>query len=168
VILALPSLALAAPPCPVPMAPAAAVQVSLTTHGHQTGGLGIVAIDGTSWSLSLLAPAGFELFTVSGPPDTVTTGLDAWRPWLERLPVERDLHLLFTPIAADEACRAETSEGAAHLRSRAAGAGRVRRWRGAGGGATATVEGSRLTLVDRRRGYTLTLIVAPPEPDAPR
>ncbi len=167
-ILALSALALAAPPCPVPMAPAAAVQVGLTTHGHQTGGLGIVGIDGTSWSLSLLAPAGFELFTVSGPPATVTTGLDAWRPWLERLPVERDLHLMFTPIAAIEACRAETSEGAARLRSRAADTGWVRRWRGAGGAATATRVGDRIALVDRRRGYTLTLIVAPPEPDAPR
>lgn len=170
VLLALAPAALArVPDCAPPAAPASAVQVGVTTHGRQVGGLGIAAIDETAWSLTLLAPAGFELFTVSGPPATVSTGLEAWKPWLERLPVERDLRLVFTP--ADAPCRAPTGR----LRARVTPTGWERRWCGAGGGATAVRDGDRVTLTDRRRGYTLTLVLdqrrsaeGAGEPDAPR
>ncbi|MDP2305988.1 MAG: DUF3261 domain-containing protein [Pseudomonadota bacterium] len=151
-----------APECPPPAAPASAVQVGLTTHGRQIGGLGIAAFDGAAWSLTLLAPAGFELFTVAGPPAAVTTGLEAWRPWLEKLPVERDLRLAFTDT--DQACRAPRG----HLRTTPTPTGWERRWCGAGGGATAVRDGGRVTLTDKRRGYTLTLLLESSEPDAPR
>ena len=100
--------------------------------------------------LTLLAPAGLELFTVSGPPATVATGLEAWRPWLERLPVERDLRLVFTAVT--DAC----TSGGGRIRPTAAG----RRWCGPGGPATVTESDGTVVLVDRRRGYTLTLRVA--------
>lgn len=156
------------PACPPPAAPASAVQVGLTTHGRQVGGLGIAAIDEAAWSLTLLAPAGFELFTVSGPPTTVATGLDAWRPWLEKLPVERDLRLAFTPAPSDAAATCRAPGG--RLRVTPTPTGWSRRWCGAGGGATAERDGDRVTVVDKRRGYTLTLLLDPsePEPDAPR
>jgi hypothetical protein len=149
--------AAATPDCPPPETPASPVQVGLDVHGRKVGGLGIAAFDGGVWSLTLLAPAGFELFTITGPPTTVTTGLDAWRPWLERLPVERDLRVAFTAANAD--CRA----GGGRLRTRPTETGWERRWCGPGGGATATRDGERVVLVDKRRGYTLTMVV-----DAPR
>lgn len=146
--------ALAVEPCPSPVAPEGAVQVGLDTHGHTVGGLGIATIDATSYSLSLLAPAGFELFTVSGPPNAVATGLDAWRPWLEQLPVARDLALAFTPVV-EGACLVDGGR----IRTRVTADGWERRWCGKGGGARATRAGDRLVLHDRLRGYTLTLIV---------
>lgn len=152
--------ALAAPPdCSEPLVPASSVQVGLATHGKQVGGLGVVGFGPEGWSLTLLAPAGFELFTVSGPPTAVSTGLEAWRPWLERLPVERDLRLAFTPTT-EGACRAP----AGRLRTKTTPNGWTRSWCGAGGGATATREGDRVVLEDRRRGYTLTLVVGSDAP----
>ncbi len=144
----------AADPCPSPVAPAGAVQVGLDTHGRKVGGLGIAGIDATSYSLSLLAPAGFELFTVSGPPNVVDTGLDAWRPWLEQLPVARDLALAFTPVV-EGVCRVEGGK----IRTRTTETGWERRWCGKGGGARATLAGGRLVLTDRLRGYTLTMLM---------
>jgi hypothetical protein len=164
--LVVPFAAARAPDCAPPMAPASAVQVGLTTHGRQVGGLGIAAIDDTTWSLSLLAPAGFELFTISGPPATVATGLEAWRPWLEKLPVERDLRLAFTPTDPGNGQTAACRAPGGTLRATPTETGWTRRWCGNGGGATATRDGDRVTLTDKRRGYTLTLILS--EPDAPR
>lgn len=164
-----------APDCGTPAAPAAPVQIGLSTQGRQVAGLGIAGIDDAAWSLTLLAPAGFELFTISGPPSTVSTGLDAWRPWLEKLPVERDLRLMLTPAAPAEPdrARAETCRApGGRIRATPTATGWERRWRGAGGGARAERNGGRVTLVDPRRGYTLTLILPadqPPEgPDAAR
>lgn len=144
----------AAPVCPAPVTPASAVQVGVETRGRQVGGLGIAGVDGEAWSLTLLAPAGFELFTVSGPPTTVQTGLDAWRPWLERLPVERDLRVIFAP-PAEGACRAEHGR----IRTKLTATGWERRWCGKGGPVTATRDGGRVVLEDRRRGYTLTMVL---------
>jgi hypothetical protein len=151
----IPTARAAAPDCAPPATPADALQVGLRAHGHEVGGLGIASFEAAAWSLTLLAPAGFELFTVSGPPATVATGLEQWRPWLTRLPVERDLRLAFTPVTPG-ACRS----GGGHLRTRVTATGWERRWCGPGGHATATRAGDTIHLVDRPRGYDLTLVVA--------
>lgn len=147
--------------CPPPEVPAFALQVGLETHGHAIGGLGVARLDGADWSLTLLAPAGFELFTVSRTG--VETGLEAWRPWLEKLPVERDLRLAFTTV--DTRCRA--GEGVIRRKpgSKRGGVEReeLRRWRGAGGPAVATIGDGRVTIRDPLRGYTLQLVVGPGE-----
>jgi hypothetical protein len=148
------ALAIAAPwpACPPLEVPAQAVTVGLQTRGHTLAGTGIVQAEGERWSLTLLSPVGVQLFSISGPPRDVLTGLEAWRPWLARLPVQRDLALAL---------------GAASQRCRIAGgrlwidADGVRRWRGRGGPARATVDGTRVTLSDTRRGYHLSLVTAP-------
>ncbi|MFZ5482193.1 MAG: DUF3261 domain-containing protein [Myxococcota bacterium] len=136
------------PLCATPTLPPQAVQVGLVTRGHAIAGLGIAQLDGDRWSLTLLSPAGVELFTVSDAG--VQTGLEAWRPWLERLPVERDLRLAFTAVA--ETCDA----GAGKIRVKRDGR---RCWRGDGGPACAEASDKGTILRDRRRGYTLQLVV---------
>ncbi len=158
----------ALPDCPTPVTPAAPMQIAITTRipggGHRTmGGIGIAGLADEAWSLTLLAPAGIELFTLSGPPATVVTGLDTWRPWLARLPVERDLRLIYTALTGG-ACRA----GAGRLRSLPSSSDAptggpapeswTRQWCGPGGGATATRTGDRVVLEDHRRGYTLLIV----------
>jgi hypothetical protein len=135
-------------PCATPDVPPFAVQIGIEAHHHEIAGMAIAALDGDSWSLTLLAPAGFELFTVSDAG--VQTGLESWRPWLEALPVERDLRLAFTDVS-DGACDA----GDGRLRAR----GDTTRWRGKGGPARATREAGRITIRDWRRGYSVTLVV---------
>lgn len=146
------ALALATP-CPPPVAPEAPVQLGIDLRGHAVGGLAIVRLDGETWSLNLLSPMGLELFGLSGPPQRVDSAPEAWRPWLERLPFERDLRLAFTPVEA----RCAVADG--RMRPRADGA----HWRGAGGPARLERAGDRLVITDRRRGYALTLVVS----DAP-
>lgn len=144
------SAALAAvPDCPPPAAPQVPVLVGLDAHGRKVAGLGIVTFEQERWSLTLLSPGGLEMFTVAGPPATVSTAFEAWIPWLERLPVERDLRLAFTPT--DTTCR--SGAGKVHVSPKG------RRWCGAGGPATLTEVDGSLVLADRRRGYTLTLRV---------
>ena len=145
------ALAHAAPICaPVTLAPRA-VQVGIESHGRTLGGEAILFAEDGVFSLTLLGPGGVEMFTADGVG--VTTPIDSWRPFLQVLPVQRDLALLFTQWEG-EACW--TGTAVMKLKNG------ERRWRGEGGPARATVLGNRWTLVDRRRAYTLKLVV----PDA--
>lgn len=135
--------------CAAPVVPDAPVQAAISLHGHALGGLGLVSLEPERWSLSMLSPVGIELFTVSGPPQQVDQAPDAWAPWLGKIPFERDLRLAFTPVDG----RCEVAGG--HLRARRDGLV----WRGPGGRASARREGDRVLIRDRRRGYTLTLVL---------
>ena len=146
---------LLASPCAAPALPAQALTLGIEVHGHTLAGTAIVAAEGGTWSLTLLSPGGLGLFTLSGPPQVVQTGLDSWRPWLEKLPVERDLMLAFTPVPP-EGCTIGTGK----IRVDRQGG---RHWRGPGGPAHLQQEANTLTLVDRLRGYTLLLVVLPQE-----
>lgn len=127
-------------------------QLGLEVHGHQLAGLAVVSLQADSYALSLLAFTGLRLFTVTGPPTVVDTGLPAWMPWLERLPLERDLNLLLTPGVAG---LCEPPRG--RLRTEPTATGWERDFRGHGGRAHASREGDVYVLVDRRRGYRLTM-----------
>ncbi len=144
------------------------ITLGIETHGHQVGGMGIVTMqdqaDVTAWSLTLLSPGGLALFTARGtfdattadPPVSVETGLDAWKPWLEKLPLGRDLRVAFGTWVDPNTC----AGGTTRTRSGHASLTWTRRWRGPGGPVKAELTADRVLLHDRLRGYTLT-IVAP-------
>lgn len=145
-------------PCELPVVDEQ-VQLGLRAFGQALGGIGLVHLDGEAWSLSLLTPTGLELFTVSGPPKVVAAGVASWGPWLAKMPVERDLRLVFTPGETD--CALE----GARLLHRDTDDGWVRRWRGEGGPARARRQGERVELAGP--GYRLVLIrpeLPAPEP----
>lgn len=168
-------LASAQAACGVPPIVDLPVTLGVVTHGQRIGGTGIVTLqspedpestDDTVWSLTLLSPGGLSLFTARGAfgdaaelPVSIDTGLDAWRFWLERLPLGRDLRAAFA--TRDGACAGGT------LRTRADGTpeGTVwhRRWRGPGGPVRVDIRAGRVVVHDRLRGYTLTLV----SPDLP-
>jgi hypothetical protein len=154
--------------CTLPVIEDAAVTVGIEVHGHTFGGMGIVNLRDQDWSLTLLSPGGLKMFSAQGryaadmpsQPGTITTGLDAWRPWLEALPFGRDLRTAFA--TTDGACG---TEGKLQTRARAfkvdgvAVPGWQRCWRGAGGKACAELLPERVVLHDRLRGYTLTIVL---------
>ena len=152
--------------CGVPEIVDLPITLGIETHGHQVGGMGIVtmqtASDTTAWSLTLLSPGGLALFTARGAfdetaeeaPAVVETGLDAWRPWLEKLPLGRDLRTAFATWVDPTACaggKTRTHTGGESMTW-------ARRWRGPGGPVTAEITADRVLLHDRLRGYTLTLV----------
>lgn len=143
----------AVPDCAAPAVPPTPVQLAVELRGHQLGGVGIASLEAEAWGLTLLSFGGVELFTVS--PAGVATGLEAWRPWLEQLPVERDLRVIFTPADAGR-CRA----GGGVVRTRVTAEGWERRWRGAGGRVCARREGDVVTIRDHARGYVLRMVVS--------
>lgn len=151
-MIALVALALAAPRCAPPAIPPTPVQVSVQFGGYSLAGMGIASLDEGSWALTMLSFGGVEMFTVSD--QGVQTGLEAWRPWLSLLPVERDLRLVFTP-AVQGRCR--TGDGV--LRTRGLQGAWRRRWWGPGGTAVAERQAGVVTVEDRRRGYVLRMVV---------
>jgi hypothetical protein len=157
--------------CALPLIEGAAVTVGIQVHGHQFGGMGIVTLHDQDWSLTLLSPGGLKMFSAQGRyaadspelPGTITTGLDAWRPWLEALPFGRDLRTAFA--TTDGACGSGGTGGQLHTRVHTFKADGVetigwqRCWRGSGGKAYAELLPGRIVLHDRRRGYTLTIVI---------
>jgi len=150
------------PPCPSPALEGEVVQIAIAAFGKRLGVTGIVDLSGDAFSLTLLSPSGPELFHVSGPPYAVQSGIEAWAPWLEHLPVERDLRLAFTEVQS-ERC----SVGEARIRARMEGQGWTRSWRGSPGPASAVRAGDHTTV--RGRGYELLIVpvLAEATPDAP-
>lgn len=142
------------------------ITLGIETHGRQVGGMGIVTMQGagetTSWSLTLLSPGGLALFTAHGAfdataaeaPAVVETGLEAWRPWLEKLPLGRDLRTAFATWVDPTEC----AGGTTRTRPGAESMTWTRRWRGPGGAVKADITADRVLLHDRLRGYTLTLV----------
>lgn len=174
--------------CDVPEITDLPITLGIETHGHKIGGMGIVTMHDdtledaptamsatTEWSLTLLSPGGLALFTARGsfddrepePPVAIETGLDAWKPWLEKLPLGRDLRTAFGTDDDRAECAHGTTKTRAHSLDDGA-AGWIRRWRGPGGPVRAEITADRVVLHDKLRGYTLT-IVAPNRslPDGP-
>lgn len=171
--------------CAVPRFDDMPVTVGIVAHGHQIGGMGIVSLravsgasspgsenvdSATDWSLTLLSPGGLALFTAEGRfgegpdgPARIQTGLDAWRPWLEKLPLGRDLRTAFT--VEDGPCAGGRIRTRVHTFTddSAPTVGWLRCWLGPGGKLHAEILPGRAVLQDRHRGYTLT-IVAPGRP----
>lgn len=137
--------------CPAPMVDSAQVQVGVRAFGRELGGLGVISLDPDTYSLTLLVPTGSELFTVSGPPTAVQAAMPEWAPWLGKMPIERDLRLVFTDVPE----RCKTTGG--KLRAKATETGWVRHWCGEGGAAKAVREGDVVTVYGR--GYQLVLVV---------
>ena len=147
------ALALAAPPPCEPPRGEHTFTLGLNAAGHRFGGLAVLeyAGDGSGdFTLVALSPAGPPLFTVnyaSGVTTAVAPLFPEMQPWLERLPLARDLRLLHTntrTTCAAPAGRILTFEGG-------------RRWCGVGGPARVVVEADgRANLRDVWRGYTLT------------
>jgi hypothetical protein len=140
------------PPCAASALAGEVVQLAVESVGRKLGGLGLVTLDGERYSLSLLTPAGTELFTVHGPPHTVDSAVATWTPILAHLPIERDLRLALTSIEG-EACR--TTSG--RVRQRTRSDGWDRRWYGRGGPARASRTGKIIEVTEAR--YTLRLVV---------
>lgn len=137
--------------CPAPAVDSAQVQVGVRAFGRELGGLGVISLDASTYSLTLLVPTGTELFTVSGPPTSVQAVMPDWAPWLGRMPIERDLRLVFTEVTD----RCKTTGG--KLRTKATDTGWVRHWCGDGGAARAVREGGVVTVYGR--GYEPVLVV---------
>ena len=141
--------AAATPACPD--APSDRVySLGMTVHGHSVGGLAVVSTTPDSFTLVALAPTGPELFSIQrhGEATTIDSPLPEWKPWLARIPFERDLGLVSPPLVGS----CTTPAGRVHVRDHR------RRWRGAGGPARAAQQADgRWVLHDPWRGYTLTL-----------
>lgn len=160
----------------------------LSLRGADAGGDSGNQHSATDWSLTLLSPGGVSLFTAEGRfgvdgtgadrggddgggdggdgrdrAARIQTGLDAWRPWLERLPLGRDLRTAFA--VGDGACAGGSIRTRVHTFTidSVPTPGWRRCWSGPGGKLHAEILPDRAVLRDRRRGYTLTLVV----PDRP-
>lgn len=140
------------PDCPAPAIESAEVQLGVRAFGRELGGLGVISLSAERYSLTLLVPTGSELFTVSGPPSTVVAMVPGWAPWLAKMPVERDLRLVFTEVP--ERC----ATGGGRVRSKVTETGWVRHWCGEGGAARAVRDGNLVTVYGR--GYQLVLVVS--------
>ncbi len=154
------SFALAAE-CP-PVEIESFLQFAIRAHGHTLGGNAAVSIDQENFALTALSGAGTELFSVQVQPSEggriteVRSAFPEWKPWLERLPFQRDLVVALNP--ATEAC--ELPFGT--LRTSVTSDGWKRKFRGAGGRVTAVRAGNSILVRDRKRGYRLTMVL----PDA--
>lgn len=140
------------PACEAAALDGATYQLGLEAHGHQLAGVAVVSLQADTYALSLLAFTGLRVFTVTGPPTVVDTGLPAWAPWLERLPLQRDLSLLLGP-GDESVCAVEHGR----VRTSTTATGWERDFRGRGGRAHASWDGDVYVLADRRRGYRLTM-----------
>lgn len=128
------------------------VPMGVRAFGRELAGLGVVVFDGATWSLTMVSPAGgVALFSAGGPPKTVTAAVATWEPWLRRMPLERDLRLVFTP--ATETC--DAGPGRIHVRE--TDGGWVRRWCGEGGAARAVLEEGVVTVFGT--GYRLRVVL---------
>lgn len=126
-------------------------QFLLGAFGRQIAGTAVVTVNDTSWALLGLGPTGNAWFTVrsvDGEVD-VTAPDDGMAQVLGRIPLERDLWLLYRWSCADR-CRAD---GGTLVTD-----GDTVQWRGHGGPATVVRTGARAVLTDPRRGYTLTVL----------
>ncbi len=115
-------------------------------------GMAVVVVSEDEFVLQALTPAGMALFTVEG--DSVRAPDPAWAAVLERIPFERDMRLVYGWPCAEPRC--ELPQG--RLAQERTDEGLVRRYRGPGGPATATITEGKAVLVDPRRRTTLTML----------
>jgi len=138
------------PVCADPAVEERVVSMGLTTFGHGMVGTAVATVSGGRWSLTLLAPGGVEMFTASGPPTVVATGIEAWRPWLEGMPFERDLWLTWGDVP-EGGCT--LTDGGSLTR-----VGTGVRYVGPAGRARRRDDEGRVEVRDARRHYRLTLV----------
>ncbi len=131
-------------------------QFAISAHGRSFAGVMAAVLEDGGVEVAALTPAGTELFRVSqqGQDVEVSAPDASWEPWLERLPFQRDLPLVFLWHCPVERCAVE---GGVLSQRALPGGGLERRWRGPGGPVTATITPGRAVIVDPRRGYTVTL-----------
>ena len=133
------------------------VQFAIQAQGHSFAGLIAAVFEGDGVEVAALTPAGTELFRVARHGDQVEVHSpdEDWTPWLERLPFDRDLPLVFLWDCPQGRC--VVHDGVLRQRSTEAG-GLVRTWRGSAGPVSATIVEGRAVISDPRRGYTVTLV----------
>lgn len=131
-------------------------QFAITAHGHSFAGLMAAVLEDGGVEVAALTPTGTELFRVSrhGEQVVVRAPDPGWVPWLERLPFERDLPLVFLWSCPAERCWVE---GGVVRQESTDDGGLVRSWRGPGGPVSATIHPGRAVISDTRRGYVVTL-----------
>jgi hypothetical protein len=132
-------------------------QFAIKARGQTFAGMAAVQIQGDAYTLVAITPGGLELFHVRGDAEThmVAAPQEDMQAVLERLPLGRDLHLLYAwSCGSAPACEI----GGGSLTEAATDAGFTRTWKGPGGPAVVIVEEGRATLEDTRRGYTLVVV----------
>ncbi len=132
-------------------------QFAIQARGQTFAGMAAVRVDGEAFTLVAITPAGLELFQVRGDAQgsTVTAPQEDLQEVLERLPLGRDLHLLYAwSCGGEPACEV----GGGRIEEGPQESGWFRSWKGPGGTAFVTFEEGRATLEDPRRGYSLRVV----------
>ena len=132
-------------------------QFAIQARGQTFAGMAAVQIQGEAYTLVAITPGGLELFSVRGDAETLTVSApqEDLEAMLERLPLGRDLQLLYAwRCGSVPAC----AVGGGRLTEAPSETGWTRSWKGPGGPAVVTVEKGRATLEDPRRGYTLLVV----------
>ncbi len=131
-------------------------QFAIEARGHTFAGTMAAVLEDGGVEVAALTPAGTELFRVArrGEQVEVSAPDPAWEPWLARLPLDRDLPLVFQWHCPTERCAVEGGV----VRERALEDGGIERsWRGPGGPVTAVLRPGKAELDDPRRGYRVVL-----------
>jgi len=132
-------------------------QFAIQARGHTFAGMAAVRVDGDDYTLVAITPGGVELFNVRGDAEgsVVTAPQQDLKDVLERLPLGRDLHLIYAwSCGSAPAC--EVAGG--RIEEAPGDDGWTRSWTGPGGPAVVTLQDGRATLDDPRRGYTLRIV----------
>ena len=131
-------------------------QFAIQAHGHSFAGLMAAVLEDGGVEVSAMTPAGTELFRVArlGEQVDVRAPDPSWVPWLERLPFDRDLALVFLWGCPVERCAVE---GGVVTQRPLDGGGIVRTWRGPAGAVSAVIQPGKAVISDTRRGYVVTL-----------
>ncbi len=132
-------------------------QFAISARGQTFAGMAAVQLDGPAYTLVAITPGGLELFSVRGDADTqiVSAPQEDLQGILARLPLGRDLHLLYAWSCGSAP---KCSAGGGTVTEGAVDGVWTRTWKGPGGPATVVVEAGRATLEDPRRGYTLRVV----------
>jgi hypothetical protein len=127
-------------------------QFLLHAFDRDIAGTAVVTVDDAGWSLLGLGPTGNAWFGVRSADGAIAVQApdDAMARVLERLPLERDLWLLYR-WQCPALCR--TDGGTIRVE------GERVSFRGRGGPATVVRTEGRSVLTDPRRGYTLTVLI---------
>jgi hypothetical protein len=123
--------------------------VSIALGDRVLAGPAIITLDNDTFRFMLLSPAGTEIFSVEGTgKNTRIHAPEAWKKYLKRLPIERDLRLFF----ASEPCKTARGRITEQESSLV--------YRGCYGPADVFKDANSWILTDPRRDYTLTMVGA--------
>lgn len=132
-------------------------QFAIQARGQTFAGMAAVQLQGDAFTLVAITPGGLELFSVRGDADgsTVTAPQADMQAVLEKLPLGRDLHLIYAwGCGSTPACQV----GGGRVTEGPGEDGWTRSWKGPGGPAQVIIGEGRATLSDPRRGYTLRVV----------